>query len=37
MTETVNLNRLRWFGHEQRMEGNGIPLKILYMNFEKQG
>jgi len=23
--ETVRLNRLRWFGHVQRMEGNRIP------------
>ena len=22
ITETVRLNRLRWFGHVQRMEGN---------------
>jgi hypothetical protein len=25
ITETVRLNRLCWFGHEQRMEGNRIP------------
>jgi len=30
--ETVRLNRLRWFGHVQRMEGNRIPKRILYMN-----
>ena len=30
--ETIRLNRLRWFGHVQRMEGNGIPKKVLYMN-----
>ena len=23
--ETIRLNRLRWFGHVQRMEGNRIP------------
>jgi len=23
--ETVRLNRLHWFGHIQRVEGNGIP------------
>ena len=25
ITETIRLNRLRWFGHVQRMEGNRIP------------
>ena len=30
--ETVRLNRLRWFGHVQRVEGNGIPKRVLYMN-----
>jgi hypothetical protein len=34
ITETIRLNRLRWFGHVQRMEGNRIPIKVLYMNFE---
>ena len=29
--ETIRLNRLRWFGHIQRMEENGIP-KRIYMN-----
>ena len=30
--ETVRLNRLRWFGHVQRMEENRIPKRALYMN-----
>jgi len=30
--ETIRLNRLRWFGHVQRMEGNRIPKRVLYMN-----
>jgi len=30
--ETVRLNILRLFGHVQRMEGNGIPKRVLYMN-----
>jgi hypothetical protein len=25
ITETVRLNRLRWFGHVERMEENRIP------------
>jgi hypothetical protein len=32
ITETVRLNRLHWFGHVQRMEENGIPKRVLYMN-----
>ena len=30
--ETIRLYRLRWFGHVQRMEGNRIPKRVLYMN-----
>ena len=29
--ETIRLNRLRWFGHVQRVEGNRIPKRVLYM------
>jgi hypothetical protein len=32
--ETIRLNRLRWFGHVQRVEENIIPPKILDMNLE---
>jgi len=30
--ETIRLNRLRWFGHVQRMEENRILKRVLYMN-----
>jgi hypothetical protein len=30
--EAIRLNRLRWFGHVQRMEENRIPKSVLYMN-----
>jgi hypothetical protein len=32
VTETIRLNRLCWFGYLQRMEGNRIPKRVLYMN-----
>ena len=34
ITETVRLNKLRWFGHVQRMEENRIPKEVLHMNLE---
>jgi len=36
VTETIRLNRLRWFGNLQRMEENRIPKKkyYIYMNLE---
>ena len=34
ITETIRLNRLRWFGHVQRMEENIIPKTLLYMDLE---
>jgi len=30
--ETIRLNRLRWFGHKQRVEENRIPKRVLCMN-----
>jgi hypothetical protein len=32
ITETIRLNRLRWFGHVQRVEENRIHKRVLYMN-----
>jgi len=32
--KTMRLNRLRWFGHVQRMEENRIPKTVSYMNLE---
>ena len=34
ITETIRPYRLHWFGHVQRMEENGIPKRVLYMNLE---
>jgi hypothetical protein len=34
VTETVRFHRLRWFGHERRMEENRITKRVLYMNLE---
>jgi hypothetical protein len=34
--ETIRLNKLHWFGHEQRMEENRIPPKKYYMWIWKQ-
>ena len=33
ITETIRLNRLRWFGHVQRMEENRIPKKCIIYEF----
>jgi len=32
LQETISLNRLRRFGHVQRMEENRITKRVLYMN-----
>jgi len=31
--KTIRLHRLGWFGHVERMEGNRILRRVLYMNF----
>ena len=33
IAEAIRLNRLRWFGHVQRMEGSRIPLKSSKYEF----
>ena len=33
ITETIGLNRLRWFGQEQRIEENRIPQKSIIYKF----
>jgi len=33
LTETIRLNRLRWFRHVQRMEENRIPKKSIIYEF----
>jgi hypothetical protein len=33
ISETVRLNKLRWFGHVQRMEENRISAKISICEF----
>jgi hypothetical protein len=30
VTETIRLNRLRWFGDVQRVEENRIPKRVLF-------
>jgi hypothetical protein len=35
--ETIRLNRLRWFGHVQRMEDNRFPKRVLDMNLGTTG
>ena len=36
ITETIRLNRLRWFVHVQRMEENKIPPKNIIYEFGKK-
>jgi len=35
IVETIRLNRLHWFGHVQRVEGNRNPKTVLYMNWKQ--
>jgi len=37
VTATMNLNRLRWFGHVQKMEENRIPPKNYIRIWKQQG
>jgi hypothetical protein len=34
ITETINLNRLRWFGHVERVGESRVHKKALYMKLE---
>jgi len=34
ITQTIRLNRVRWFGHVETMGENRIPKEVLYMNLE---
>ena len=34
IAEIIRLNRVRWFGHVQRMEESRIPEKVLCTNLE---
>jgi hypothetical protein len=35
-SETIRLHRLHWFGHVQRMEENGTPIRVLCMIVDQQ-
>jgi len=35
--EAIRLNRLHWFGHVQRVEGNRFLQRVLYMNLGTTG